>query len=156
MATKYETDFYGWTQEQAAKLRALLAERSNLDLDMENIAEEIESMGRSDYNQLVSRFDEICIHLLKLHYSTALECERLWKNSIRGQRIRIAKLLRESPSLKPRLAAALEAGYDDALRHFSDDKLIELGMPEHLPGTSPFDIDACLTDDWWPEFRSRN
>ncbi|MBX9680046.1 MAG: DUF29 domain-containing protein [Gemmataceae bacterium] len=157
MATQlYETDFYGWTQEQAAKLRALLRERSNLDLDIENIAEEIESLGRSDYRQLVSRFDEICIHLLKLHFSTILECERLWKNSVRGQRRRIAKLLRESPSLKPRLNAALEEGYQDALRHFSDEKLIELVMPDHLPGTSPFDVEDCLGEERWPEMRGRN
>ena len=153
MATKYETDFYGWTQEQSAKLRALLRERSNLDLDMENLAEEIDSLGRSDYNQLVSRIDEIAIHLLKLHFSTALDCERLWKNSVRGQRNRIAKLLRESPSLKPRLGEALVAGYDDALRHFSDEKLIELGMPEHLPSTSPFELEHILADDYWPELR---
>ncbi len=156
MATKYETDFYGWTQEQSAKLRTLLAERSNLDLDMENIAEEIESLGRSDYRQLVSRLDEICIHLLKLHFSTILDCERVWKNSVRGQRTRIAKLLRESPSLKPRLNEALIDGYDDALRHFSEDKLIELVMPDHLPGSSPFDIDACLSEEWWPEMRGRS
>ena len=156
MATKYDTDFYGWTQEQSAKLRTLLAERSNLDLDMENIAEEIESLGRSDYRQLVSRLDEICIHLLKLHFSTILDCERVWKNSVRGQRTRIAKLLRESPSLKPRLNEALIDGYDDALRHFSEDKLIELVMPDHLPGSSPFDIDACLSEEWWPEMRGRS
>ena len=153
MATLYDADFYGWTQEQAAKLRRLQAERANLDLDVVNILEEIESLGRSDYRQLVSRLEEIAIHLLKLHYSTALDCERLWKNSVRGQRKRIDKLLRESPSLKPRLADALETGYEDALRHFSDDKLIELGMPDQLPGTSPFEVSDYLRDEWWPELR---
>ena len=156
MATLYETDFYGWTQEQAAKLRTLLVERSNLDLDIEHILEEIDSLGRSDYHQLVSRLEEIAIHLLKLHYSTLLECERLWKNSVRGQRTRIARLLRQSPSLKARLGEALEAGYEDALRHFGDEKLIELGMPEHLPGSSPFGVEECLADDWWAELRGKN
>ena len=156
MATLYETDFYGWTQEQAAKLRKLLAERSNLDLDIENILEEIDSLGRSNYHQLVSRFEEIVIHLLKLHYSTLLECERLWKNSVRGQRVRIAKLLRQNPSLKPRVGEALSEGYEDALRHFSDAKLIELTMPDQLPGSSPFDVDDCLADEWWPELRGRS
>ena len=156
MTVTYETDFYGWTQDQAAKLRKLLVERSNLDLDVENILEEIDSLGRSDYRQLVSRFEEIAIHLLKLHFSTLLECERLWKNSVRGQRTRIARLLRQSPSLKPRLGEALEEGYEDALRHFSDEKLIELCMPGHLPGSSPFGVDDCLADDWWPELRGRN
>lgn len=156
MATLYDTDFYGWTQQQAAKLRRLLVERSNLDLDIENILEEIDSLGRSDHRQLVSRFEEIAIHLLKLHYSTLLDCERLWKNSVRGQRKHLAKLLRQSPSLRPRLADALEEGYADALRHFSDEKLIELTMPEHLPGSSPFGVDECLADEWWPELRGRS
>jgi hypothetical protein len=156
VASLYETDFYGWTQEQAGKLRQLLSERANLDLDVEHILEEIDSLGRSNHHQLVSRFEEIAIHLLKLHFSTQLECERLWKNSVRGQRTRIARLLRESPSLKPRLAEALAEGYEDALRHFSDDKLIELNMPEHLPGASPFGVEECLADEWWPELRGRN
>lgn len=156
MATLYDTDFYGWTQDQAAKLRKLLIERSNLDLDLENILEEIDSLGRSDYRELVSRFEEVAIHLLKLHFSTMLECERLWKNSVRGQRTRIVRLLRQSPSLKPRLAEALEAGYEDALRHFSEEKLIELTMPAQLPGSSPFDVEAYLTDEWWPEMRGRS
>ena len=155
MATKYETDFYGWTQEQSEKLRRLLAQQSNIDLDVENILEEIDSLGRSNYHQLISRFEEIAIHLLKLHYSTVLECERLWKNSVRGQRNRIARLLRESPSLKSRLQDALDAAYEDALRHFSDEKLIELCMPEHLPGTSPFGLPECLDPEWWPEMRGR-
>ena len=156
MATLYDTDFYGWTQEQATKLRKLLVERSNLDLDIENILEEIDSLGRSNYHQLVSRLEEIAIHLLKLHYSTLLEYERLWKNSVRGQRTRIEKLLRQNPSLRPRIGEALEEGYEDALRHFSDEKLIELGMPEHLPGSSPFAASDYLADDWWPELRGLN
>ena len=157
MATQlYETDFYGWTQDQAAKLRKLMTERVNLDLDVEHILEEIDSLGRSDHRQLVSRFEEIAIHLLKLHYSTVLECENTWKNSVRGQRLRLAKLLRQSPSLKAKLDEALADGYEDALRHFSDEKLIELCMPDHLPGSSPFGVEECLKDEWWPELRGRN
>ncbi len=153
MATRYETDFYGWTQEQAAKLRRLRTERANLDVDLENIAEEIDSLGRSDHRQLVSRLEEICIHLLKLHYSPSHEPRNGWRNSIRGQRERLAKLLKESPSLKPRLRDALAEGYEDALRHFTEEKLISLTMPTHLPGLSPFELEEVLKDDWWPEER---
>lgn len=153
MATLYDTDFYGWTQDQAAKLRKLLVERSNLDLDLENILEEIDSLGRSDYRQLRSRFEEICVHLLKLQLALHWESRRQWKNSVRGQRRGLERLLKESPSLKPRMQRALDEGYDDSLRHFDDQKLISLTMPMHLPRTSPFDIDDCLTDEWWPEPR---
>lgn len=153
MATLYDTDFYGWTQEQAAKLRKLQVERANLELDLENIAEEIESLGRSDYRQLRSRLEEVAIHLLKLHYSLSWEPRRLWKNSVRGQRMRLARLLEESPSLKPRITEALAEAYEDALRHFDDEKLIELTMPMHLPGVCPFEVDQMLDEDWWPEPR---
>ena len=111
MATQlYETDFYSWTQEQATKLRRLQAERVNLDLDVENILEEIESLGRSDHRQLRSRLEEICIHLLKLQFALHWESRRLWKNSVRGQRRGLARLLEESPSLKRRLDEALREG----------------------------------------------
>jgi hypothetical protein len=156
MATLYETDFYEWTQTQAAKLRALLTERANLDLDFENIAEEIDSLGRSDYRQLRSRLEEICIHLLKLQYSLSWEPRRGWKTSINGQRYSLGKLLKESPSLKRRLPEALAEGYEDALRHFTDEKLISLTMPMHLPGLLPFGLDEVLTDDWWPEPRGED
>ena len=156
MATRYETDFYGWTQEQAAKLRALIAERANLDLDFENIAEEIDSLGRSDYRQVRSRLEEICIHLLKLHYSLSWEPRRGWKTSVKGQRYSLTKLLAESPSLKRRLPEALAQGYQDALRHFSDEKLISLTMPMHLPGLPPFGLEDVLQDEWWPEPRGED
>lgn len=154
MATRlYETDFYGWTQDQAGKLRKLLADRSNLDLDIENILEEIDSLGRSDYRQLRSRLEEICIHLLKLHYSLSWEPRRGWKNSIRGQRMSLDRLLRESPSLKRRLGEAFAEGYEDSLRHFDDEKLVSLTMPMHLPGLPPFELEDALKEDWWPEPR---
>ena len=152
MATKYETDFYGWTQEQSAKLRALITERSNLDVDLENIAEEIDSLGRSDYRQLVSRLEELDNHLLKLAFSLAWEPRRQWKISVKGQRIDILELLEESPSLKPHLDEALAKAHRKAARSFDDAKLIELTMPP-LPSTCPFEIDQMLDPEWWPESR---
>jgi hypothetical protein len=155
MATQlYETDFYGWTQEQAAKLRKLQAERSNLDLDLVNIAEEIDSMGRSDKRELRSRLEEIDIHLMKLAFALNLESRRLWENSVRGQRRGIEKLLEESPSLRRLLVEELEEAHDDALRHFTQEKLIQLVMPDHLPASCPFDLDQMLDPDWWPETRA--
>ena len=153
MATKYEADFYGWTQEQSAKLRRLLVERSNLDIDLENIAEEIDSMGRSDRRQLVSRLDEIDNHLMKLAFSLLWEPRQQWKNSVQGQRRGIAKLLKESPSLRPQLDQALAEAHVDALRSFDDTKLIELNMPAALPVTCPFELAQMLDTDWWPEPR---
>ena len=151
MATQlYETDFYGWTQEQAAKLRALLAERSNLDLDVENIAEELEDMGRSNRSQLVNRLAELDEHLMKLAFSPKGEPRRQWENSVKGQRYSLAKLLRKNPSLRPHLDEALAEAHQDALRIFNDKLLVELLMNEP-PELCPFDLTDMLSDEWWPE-----
>jgi predicted YcjX-like family ATPase len=60
----YDEDFVRWTEEQAAALRQ--AKRSNLPLDWENLAEEIESLGRSDRRELRLQITRILRHLLKL------------------------------------------------------------------------------------------
>lgn len=60
-ADTYSRDFCAWATEQAALLRAgRLA-----DADIENIAEEIESMGRSEKRELVNRLTVLLTHLLK-------------------------------------------------------------------------------------------
>jgi hypothetical protein len=69
----YDHDFFLWTQEQAAALRC--AKASNLPLDWENLAEEIESLGKSDRRELTSQITRILQHLLKLTVSPATECE---------------------------------------------------------------------------------
>ena len=156
MASLYEADFYEWTQSQAARLRALQAERANLDLDLENIAEEIDSLGRSDFRQLRSRLEELDIHLMKLAFSLAWEPRNQWRNSVMGQRRGLRELLEDSPSLKRRLAEALADAHEDAMRHFDDRKLISLTMQMHLPTLCPFAVEDMLNDDWWPEPRGEN
>src|SRR3954470_5735337 len=69
----YDRDFFLWTQEQAEALRRAAREGSNLPLDWENLAEEIESLGRSFKNSLQSRIAQIIIHLWKLACSPATE-----------------------------------------------------------------------------------
>lgn len=152
MASLYEADFYAWTQEQSTKLRDLLSSRTNIDLDIENLAEEIDSMGRSNRHQLINRLAELDQHLMKLAFSLAWEPRRQWKKSVAGQRYSIAKLLRDNPSLRRELPASLAAAHEDALREFDQEKLIELTMNE-LPGLCPFELDDMLDPEWWPHPR---
>ncbi|MCB1821902.1 MAG: DUF29 domain-containing protein, partial [Candidatus Competibacteraceae bacterium] len=62
----YETDFYLWTQQQADLLRQRQFNR--IDLDVENIAEEIESMGKRDRRSISSYIQNVLLHLLKWRY----------------------------------------------------------------------------------------
>jgi len=141
----YEQDFFLWTKEQAAALR--LAKNSNLPLDWENLAEEIESLGRSDKRELESRLTVLLMHLLKWQIQSKMR-SRSWSGTILERRRRIAKLLRESPSLRPFVNEALAEAYSDALEAASN----ETGLPEtEFPTECPFTPDEVLSRAFLPE-----
>ena len=94
----YDRDFFLWTQGQAAALRAV--KNSNLPLDWANLAEEIESLGKSDRRQLRSPIRRILRHLLKLEVSPALDPRGGWCLTIADSRSEIEDVLRDSPSLR--------------------------------------------------------
>ncbi len=64
MISTYEQDFYLWTQEQAAILKAGALSQ----LDVANLIEEIESMGKTQKRELISRLTVLMMHLLKWNY----------------------------------------------------------------------------------------
>src|SRR5437660_9479306 len=94
----YDRDFFLWTQEQATALRAV--KDSNLPLDWGNLAEEIESLGKSDRRQLRSQIRRILRHLLKLEVSPALDPRAGWCSAIADCRSEIGDVLHDSPSLR--------------------------------------------------------
>src|ERR1700732_5360473 len=94
----YEQDFFLWTKEQAAALR--LAKNSNLPLDWENLAEEIESLGKSDRRELRSQVRRILRHLLKLEASPSVEPSAGWRSTVLDARTEVTDVLRDSPSLR--------------------------------------------------------
>ena len=94
----YDRDFFLWTQEQAAALRR--AKASNLPLDWEHLAEEIESLGKSDRREPASQITRIPRHLLKLTISPAAEPRAGWRASLNEARSQIDLLLEDSPSLR--------------------------------------------------------
>ena len=149
MATLYDTDFHAWTQEQAAKLRALLVERSNLDLDLENIAEEIEGMAGSDRRELVSRLQIILIHLLKLAYCFFPDPRTTWKDSVHAQRSSLEKLFDQSPSLRRLAPEMLDEAWPRALEQ-ADRETIDLSM-DALPAVNPFPLERVLDHGYFPE-----
>ncbi|HEY3908636.1 MAG TPA: DUF29 domain-containing protein [Stellaceae bacterium] len=99
-ARLYEEDFVRWTQDQAAALRNAAGLATNLALDWENLAEEIDSLGRSLRHELRRRVTVIIEHLLKLECSPATDPRRGWMETIGRERLEIELLLDDAPSLK--------------------------------------------------------
>jgi hypothetical protein len=97
----YDTDLLLWSEHQAALLRrAATGERVNDQVDWENVAEEIESLGKSDRRELTNRIRVILIHLIKLQASPATAPRPGWHETIIEQRAEIRTLLEDSPSLR--------------------------------------------------------
>ena len=107
-AQLYDEDFVRWTEEQSSALRDAARVGTNLPLDWENLAEEIESLGRSQRHELRSRLAVILEHLMKLEHSPAIDPRTGWKDTISRERLNIEDLLQDSPSLKYQLASMIE------------------------------------------------
>ena len=139
----YEVDFYAWANQQAALLRAgRLGEA-----DIANIAEEIESMGRSEKRELVSRLVVLLVHLLKWRYQPALRGPS-WQNSIELQRIEISDHLSDNPSLKARLDECMHQAYRRArLEATGETRLDKTTFPE----TCPWSYGAIMDNTFWPQ-----
>jgi Domain of unknown function DUF29 len=99
-APLYEEDFVRWTEQQSRALREAARLGTNLLLDWENLAEEVDSLGRSVRHELRSRIAVVIEHLLKLQHSPATRPRRDWMETIDRERSDIDRLLEESPSLR--------------------------------------------------------
>ena len=139
----YDRDFYAWSREQAELLRSgKLAEA-----DIEHIAEEIDSMGRTEKRELISRLTILLLHLLKWRYQPAKRgpsCEA----SIANQRDDLAEHLADNPSLRPLLPEALTFAFRKARR----EAVAETGLPATtFPEACPWTEEQALDVGFWPE-----
>ncbi|EDX76794.1 conserved domain protein, putative [Coleofasciculus chthonoplastes PCC 7420] len=138
----YELDFYGWTQEQAK----LLQEQKWSQLDIPNLVEEIEALGRQERQELENRLGILLGHLLKWEFQPDNR-SRSWFATIREQRRRVERLLKKSPSLQPYLPEALENGYQDAL----DLAVRETSLSyKTFPSKCPYSLDQILNNHVFP------
>lgn len=148
-ADLYEADFYDWTRRQAELLRHAGGMRLNAvpGLDWEHLAEEIETLGKSQLRELYSRYKVLLLHLLKWHYQPPLRGAS-WRRTIRDQRDEIARLLDDSPSLRGKRQAELRRAYAKAREDAED----ETGLPlSTFPETCPFTLDQVEDDSFWPD-----
>jgi hypothetical protein len=142
----YESDFLLWTQDTVAKLRA----RDFDHVDLENLIEEIESLGRSEKQELENRLEILLAHFLKRIYVDLPDCFNGWQNTIREQCRRISLRLQNTPSLK----AAWDKSFDDAF-------FLALGSVKdeyepkgyQIPDKWQFgrDIDTILKVNFWDD-----
>lgn len=143
VAGLYERDFHAWANEQASLLRA----GKLASVDLVHVAEEIESMGRSERRELVNRLVVLLLHLLKWRFQADRQGNS-WRLSIKEQRIRLRSHLEDNPSLKSQIDWAITQAYQLALI----DAERETGLPEStFPVTCPFNYDQLLDDAFWPE-----
>ena len=142
----YEQDFYLWIQTTAK----LLKERRFEEVDLENLIEEIESMGRSERKGLKSRLIVLIEHLLKLMYWEAekLDNARGWRSTIVEQRTQIELSLEDSPSLRPLLTDLFLDCYQKA----RSTALRKYQLPaDFFPVEPPFTLEDILNPDYLPE-----
>jgi len=141
--TLYDTDFYGWIQSQLAALRAgKLGE-----LDLQHLIEEVDSMGKSEKRELESRLELLLTHLLKWQFQPERRGSS-WQATIKEQRRRVAKHLRENPSLQSLVADTYAETYSYAvLTAVKETGLTESAFPAHCPWTFAQAMDA----DFWPD-----
>ena len=142
----YDTDFYAWTQEQARLLR----ERRFADLDLDNLVDEVESVGKSDKDQIESRLEVLMAHLLKWKYQPGGRGTS-WTGTIFEQRGRIARLLKSSPSLREFYQQAVAESYLAARLLAAKETGIAFGL---FPENCEFTPEQVIDLEFFPEDRT--
>jgi len=130
LANQYERDYYAWTDGQAHALR----ERKVSGLDWDNLAEEVEDLGKSERHRLESHLELLLMHLLKW-VNQPHRRSRSWSNSIREHRFRIQRVLRDNPGLKATLPQIFADAYEAAQFSAENETRLDLSaFPESCPG----------------------
>lgn len=140
----YEQDFYAWSLQQAELVR----QQRWAELDRHHLIEELEGMARSEKRELLNRLVVLLAHLLKWQYQVSHRSAS-WRGTIREQRKRISKLLKENPSLKTSilLEEALSDAYDLAITAAANETLLEETV---FPPTCLYSLEDLLREDFYP------
>ena len=141
--TNYDSDFYAWANEQAALLREGKLEEA----DIQHIAEEIESMGKTEKRELASRLTVLLLHLLEWRFQP-LSRGRSWRATIRVQRRDLSDLMSDNPSLKPLLPEIIKRAHGNAVIEAG----AETGLPEStFTAVCPWSFEQMMDADFWPD-----
>ncbi|WP_373693660.1 DUF29 domain-containing protein [Limnofasciculus baicalensis] len=141
----YEQDYQLWLDQTLVQLRT--GDFNNIDL--ENLIEEVESLGKSDKHAISSYLMRLFEHLLKLKYweSEREMCLRGWLVEIANFRIEIEKRLETSPSLKTFLQDNFAKQYKNGRKLFLQASNLD---PRSIPEQPCFTLDRALDENWLP------
>ncbi|MGF1523700.1 MAG: DUF29 domain-containing protein [Leptolyngbyaceae cyanobacterium] len=142
-STLYDQDYLGWLTETVRQLK----QGDLAAVDVANLVEELEDMGRSERRAVESNLEVILMHLLKYRYQSEF-CSNSWRFTLLEHRDRLAKSFRDSPSLKPYFANIFADCYAQARKKAA----VETGIPlTTFPEDSPFTPDMTLDTDYLPD-----
>lgn len=147
--TLYDEDFYAWTQQQAALLRRLPVGNA---VDAENVAEEIEDLGRSELRTAQSLVEHIIEHFLKLEFSGLGDPVEHWRDEIVEWRLQLDKTLTRSIAA----TLVLPARYQAAQRLIRRLERDVPGLTGRLPPACPYTLEQIVSggaEDWFPASR---
>ena len=139
----YEEDFYLWTQCMAEALRS----RDFDALDLENLLDEVESLGRSDRRELKSRLVVLLHHLLKWQFQAEMRSGS-WKGTLSEQRSKIRNVLDDSPSLRSFLVSSVEECYQDARLQAEAETGVAIVI---FPEVCKYTIEEILSVEFLPD-----
>ncbi len=145
MADLYDTDVAAWAEQQADALRR----RAANEIDWENVAEEIQDVARRDRYRIYGALVTALAHLLKWQFQPEMR-SGAWRGAVVQARDRIAKLAKDSPSLRSYPGAVLTEAYP-AARRVAEAETGVSGLPE----TCPWSIDQVLDHAFWPGAEKR-
>ncbi len=147
----YQQDFYAWIYHNIDLLR----QRQFSEIQVETLIEELEDMAKGNRRELGSRVGVLIAHLLKWEYQFKQLTDRWqtyqggsWRGTIKEQRLQIAKLLKDSPSLKSYLSKTIQETYPEAVELAVD----ETGLSENtFPPSCPYSMEQLLDKSFYPD-----
>ncbi|OUC12980.1 MAG: hypothetical protein B0A82_19750 [Alkalinema sp. CACIAM 70d] len=141
----YDTDYQLWLDQTVSQLKV----KDFSQIDLENLIEEIESLGRSDKRAISSYLMRLCEHFLKLRYweSERERCFRGWKLEVANFRLQMQAILKDSPSLKNHLRDNFLLEYRNARKLFLNASELESRL---IPEEPEFTLEQVLDEDWLP------
>jgi hypothetical protein len=138
----YEQDILLWVEETVSKLKAKDFE----SLDLDNLIEEVESLGISQKKELINRLIVLLEHLLKRLYVDLPYDYNGWERTIRTQRNNLQVLIKQVPSLKSRWESSFIDAWEIALKTVREE-YSQINFPDRWPFSQ--ELEAMLNDRFW-------